>query len=320
MSISVVDVKEAAERVRKYVRKTPLDYSPALSEMFGAEVYLKLENLQKTGSFKLRGAANKLQLLSEEEKEAGAITASAGNHAQGVAFMAKELGVDTLIVIPESAPQTKIDNTKRYGVNVLVQGKDYDDSERIAHRIEKETGRTYIHAFDDPAIWAGQGTVALEVLDEMDDLDMIIVPVGGGGLMTGVGTAVKGVNPDIQVVGVQPEVSKLWYESFHQKRYVDEPYGDSWADGLTGEISESMVDGFIKVVDDMAIIDEESIKKAIYFMIEKHHLIVEGSGTAGIAAVMSGKIDIRGKKVAIILTGSNLDTKRVKTVLDEFVK
>ncbi len=320
MAIKLIDVMGAEKRISKYIQRTPMEYSPKLSAELDAEIYLKLECRQTTGSFKLRGAANKLLQLTEEEKAAGAVTASAGNHAQGVAYMSRELQLDTTIVIPESAPLTKIENTKRFGVNVVVQGKDYDDSERIAHELEKESGRTYVHAFDDPMIMAGQGTVGLEMLEDVSDLDVVIVPVGGGGLMTGVATAVKGINPAAKVVGVQPEVSKPWYEAFHQKKYVLEEFGDSWADGLTGDISPSMIDDFNAVVDDMVLVDEEAIQAAIYYMIDKHHQIVEGSGVAGIAALQSGKIDVKGKKVGIVVTGSNLDTKRVKIIVDKYMK
>lgn len=320
MSIKLTDVFGAKKRISPFVRQTPFDYSPKLSEALQSEIYLKLESSQITGSFKLRGAANKILQLTEAEKAAGIITASAGNHAQGVAYIARALQVDAVIVIPETAPETKIENTKRYGVTVVVKGKDYDESEAIAYELQKETGRTYIHAFDDPMIMAGQGTIALEMLQEVSDLDAIIVPVGGGGLMTGVASAVKGINPDIKVIGVQPEVSKPWFEAFHQKKYVQEIFGDSWADGLTGDISPTMVDDFNKVVDDVVLIDEESIQQAIFYMIDKHHLIVEGSGVAGIAALMSDKIDAKGKKIGVVVTGSNFDTKRVKAIVDKYVK
>ena len=320
MAISLKDVMGAEKRIENYVSRTPLEYTANLSEMLGAEIYLKMESRQKTGSFKLRGAANKLLQLTDEEKAAGAITASAGNHAQGVAYMSRELKLDTIIVIPENAPQTKIENTRRYGVNVIVRGKDYDDSERIAHELERESGRTYIHAFDDPMIMAGQGTVGLEMIEEKSDLDMVIVPVGGGGLMTGVASAIKGIDSSIRVVGVQPETSKPWYEAFHQKKYVQTQIGDSWADGLTGDIAPSMIEDFNGVVDDMVTIDEESIKQAIFYLIDKHHQIVEGSGAAGIAALLSGKIDVKGKKVGIVVTGSNLDTKRVKYIVDRYAE
>lgn len=320
MLIQLTDILGARKRIDSFIRKTPFEYSPKLSESLNAEVYLKLESCQITGSFKLRGAANKILQLTKEEKSAGIITASAGNHAQGVAYMAKALNVDTVIVIPESAPETKIENTKRYGVTVIVKGKDYDDSERIAHEMEKQTGRTYIHAYDDPMIMAGQGTVGLEMLQEESNLDMVIVPVGGGGLMTGVATAVKGINPNIKVIGVQPQVSKPWFEAFYQKKYIKEVFGDSWADGLTGDINATMIDDFNAVVDDMVLVDEESIQQSIFYMIDKHHLIVEGSGVAGIAALASGKIEAKGKKVGIVVTGSNFDTKRVKIIVDKYVK
>ncbi len=320
MSVQLKDILSAENRIEKYIRETPFVYSPVISEEKEAQIYLKLESCQATGSFKLRGATNKILQLTNEEKARGIITASAGNHAQGVAFIANKLGIDTVIVIPESAPMTKIENTRRYGVQVVVRGTDYDDSERIAHELEKESGRIYIHAFDDPMIIAGQGTVGLEMLQEISDLDMVLVPVGGGGLMTGVASAIKGVNPNISVVGIQPAVSKPWYEAFHQKKYVKESFGDSWADGLTGDISPAMINDFNAVVDEMLLVDEESIQQAIYYFIDKHHQIVEGSGAVGIAALLSDKLDIKGKKVGIVVTGSNFDTHRVKSIVNKYME
>lgn len=317
MKITFQDILKARIKVEQVVRRTPLEYSPKLSELTGGQIYLKLESLQKTGSFKLRGAANKISTLTQEERARGIITASAGNHAQGVAYVARELGVSAMIVIPENAPVTKIENTKRLGAQVVVRGKDYDDSERIAHQLEQETKRVYIHAFKDPYIMAGQGTVGYEMMEEQPELDLVLVPVGGGGLITGVATAVKAMNPAAKVVGIQPESSRPWYEAFRQKRYVPLEIGDSWADGLTGDISEDMIEDFNSLVDDMLCLDESSIRRGIYFMLDQHHMVVEGSGAVGVSVLLDGKLDVRGKKVGVVISGSNFDTQRIKTVIEE---
>lgn len=318
MKITFRDILEARTNVGRVARKTPFAYAAELSERTGGEVYLKLESQQITGSFKLRGASNKISRLTEEERARGIVTASAGNHAQGVAYVSRALGVDALIVIPENAPQTKIKNTRRLGAQVMVKGKDYDDSARIAHELEKETGRIYVHAFEDPYIMAGQGTLGYEMMEAHPDLDIVLVPVGGGGLMTGVATAVHAMNPATRVIGIQPETSRPWYEAFKQKRFVDIEIGDSWADGLTGEASEAMVEDFIQIVDDMYALDEESIQRGIYYLADQEHLIVEGSGAVGISLLLDGKLDIRGKKVGIVVTGGNLDTAMLRTVLETY--
>lgn len=318
--INFNDILEAKKRVDKMVRKTPFEYSPVLSEQMEAEVYLKMECLQIAGSFKLRGASNKISLLTKEEKEKGIITASAGNHAQGVAYVARELGVNALIVIPENAPATKIENTKRFGAEVKVTGKDFDACEAAAHRLEKETGRTFVHAFDDADIMAGQGTLGFDMMEEHPDLDIVLVPVGGGGLITGIGTAVKAMNPKTKVIGIQPETSKPWCEAFKQKRYVATEIGDSLADGLPGDIIDpEMIEGFNAVVDDMIALDEEPIARAMYFMADKHQQIVEGAGAVGVAALLDGKLDVRGKKVGIVITGKNADTKTMEKVLGKYI-
>lgn len=318
--ITFKDVLEAKKRVDGIIRKTPFEYSPVLSEKLGAEIYLKMESLQVGGSFKIRGAFNKISLLSDEELEKGIITASAGNHAQGVGYVARDKGVNALICIPENAPQTKIENTKRYGVEVMVAGKDFDACEAIAHEVEKETGRTFVHAFDDPDTMAGQGTIGIDMMEEQPDLDIVMVPVGGGGLMTGVGTAVKAMNPNVKVVGIQPETSKPWCEAFWQKKYVKCDIGDSLADGLTGEIIDhEMIEGFNAVVDEMIAIGEDSIAEGMFYMLDKHHQIVEGSGAAGIAALLEGKLDVKGKKVGIVVTGSGADMKTINEVIEKYL-
>jgi threonine dehydratase len=313
--VKLLDIIKAKDNIKNVIRETPLVYSPVLSDYGKGSVYLKLECHQKTGSFKLRGAANKMKSLSTEEKEKGVITASAGNHAQGVAFIARELGVDATIIIPENAPLTKIENTKRYGVNVVVEGKDYDESEKIAHLIEKEKDKTFVHPYSDPFTIAGQGTVGLEMIMSNPELDTIIVPAGGGGLITGIATAAKAINPNIRIIGVQPENSPVWYESFKNKKHMDVEYSDSLADGLVGEISESMVDDFVKLVDEVVLVSEDAIRNSIKWLMENHHIIAEGSSVVGLAAIQEEKINIEGKNVGIVISGSNIDLQVIAEIL-----
>ncbi|WP_130863484.1 threonine ammonia-lyase [Bacilliculturomica massiliensis] len=318
--ITFNDILEAKKRVDGIIRKTPFEYSQDLSEMFDAEIYLKMEFQQRSGSFKLRGATNKISLLSETELEKGIIAASSGNHSQAVGYVAREMGIDALIVLPENAPVTKIERTKRYGAAVKVAGRDFDACEAVAHEIERETGRTFVHAFADPDTMAGQGTLGFDMMEEHPDLDMVLVPVGGGGLMTGVGTAVKAMNPNTRVIGIQTETSKPWVEAFRHKKYVKVSIEDSLADGLPGDIIEpEMIEGFNAVVDHMIAVDEEPIAEAIFFMLDKHHQVVEGSGVVGIAALLSGKLDVKGKKVGIALTGCSCDMKTLKEIINKYV-
>lgn len=318
MNISLLDIIKAKEIMKSVAKETPFEFSPVLSESSKGEVFLKLENLQRTGSFKIRGAMNKISSLTKEEIKKGIVTASAGNHAQGVAYVSKMLGIHATIVIPESAPLTKIENTKRYGVEVVLKGKDYDDSERIAHEIEKDFGKTYVHAFNDPYIIAGQGTVGYEMLIEQPDLDMILVPAGGGGLISGIARAAKFINPSIKVIGIQPQTSPPWYAAHKNKKYVKVDMYDSLADGLTGDIYPDMVEDFNKYVDDVILVDEDAIGKALYWLIKHHHQIAEGSSVVGIAAILDKRINVEGKKVGVVVTGSNIDSEKIKHILNKY--
>lgn len=318
MEIKLIDILKASDNIKGIVRKTPLEYSYHLSKLTDANIYLKLENQQKTGSFKLRGATNKIKSLTKEEMKKGVVTASAGNHAQGVAYVSNMLDIDAKIVVPTTAPKTKIESTKRLGANVIVHGKDYDGSEEYAYEIEKNEDRTFVHAFNDPKIIAGQGTIGLELLDDNKDLDIVLVPAGGGGLISGIARACKYIKPDIKIIAIQPEVSKPWYEAFKNKKYTKIEMFDSLADGLVGDIHADMVDDFNKYVDDVVLVSEDSIKKALYYLIDKHHQIAEGSSVVGIAALLDNKIDVKGKNIATIITGCNIDTIKVKEIINEY--
>jgi len=318
MNINLKTILEAHQKMQGIVKRTPFDLSPLLSERFGAKVYLKCENYQTTGSFKLRGAVNKMLTLTSEEKARGVVTASAGNHAQGVAYVAQKLGIDAKTVIPKNGSKTKIENTKRMGANVVIAGEDYDGSEAKAWEISSAEGRTYVHAFNDPHIWAGQGTVGLEMLQDIPDLDLILVPAGGGGLIRGVAEAVKAINPSIKVYGIQPETSTPWYTSFKKGCYTHVEMFDSLADGLTGDIAPEMVPHVVSMIDDVFLVTENEIAQAMYWLIKHQHMLVEGSASVGVALLLENKLDIANKKVGIILTGCNVDAAIVKNILNEY--
>lgn len=318
LQISFRDIVKAHKRVASEIVKTPLIQSLPLSNLAEAEVWLKLECLQKTGSFKLRGSLNKIASLTEAELQAGVITASAGNHAQGVAYASSLKGISALIVVPKTAPETKKAGIKRYGAELVVYGDNYDEAEAHAYLLAKETGRTFVHAFEDNEIIAGQGTVALEALLEEPDFDAIVVPAGGGGLICGIAIAAKAINPDIKVYGIQTHASPPWYYSFRQGRLADVEYSDSLADGLHGGISQGNLDLALNIVDDFLLVEEAEVAKAMYWMAKEHHYMVEGSGAVGIAALQNGYFpQLKGKKVLTIISGSNVDAGKLAKIIKE---
>jgi threonine dehydratase len=276
-----------------------------------------MENLQKTGSFKPRGALNKIFSLHTDEKQNGVITASAGNHAQGVALAANLVGTSALIVVPEKAPETKKEGIRQLGAELVIHGSNYDEAEDYANQLAETTGRTYIHAYEDPYIIAGQGTVGLEALLDHPDFDIILVPSGGGGLICGVAVVAKTINPKIKVIGVQSHASPPWYYSFKEKRMVDVEYKDSLADGLHGAIGEENLKLALKYVDDFVLVEEKEIAEAMCWMATQHHYMIEGSAAVGIAALLYNRVDVSGKKVLNIITGGNVDAKRLATLLSK---
>ncbi|MEJ8543744.1 threonine ammonia-lyase [Brevibacillus borstelensis] len=319
LSVSFFDIVKAHKDLQGKVTKTQLLRSDALSGAAGADVWLKLECLQKTGSFKVRGALNKIASLSEVELAKGVITASAGNHAQGVAYAASLKGVSALIVVPKTAPETKKAGIKKYGAELVVYGDNYDEAEAHAYRLAEETGRTFVHAFEDDQIIAGQGTVGLEALLEEPDFDMIVVPAGGGGLICGIATAAKSINPSIKVIGIQTHASPPWYYSFRAGRLVDVEYSDSLADGLHGGITQGNLELALKIVDDILLVEEEHVAQAMHWLAKEHHLMVEGSGAVGVAALLQGAVPgIAGKKVLTIVSGSNVDAGKLAKLIARY--
>jgi threonine dehydratase len=315
--IELGDVLEARERVRETARHTPLEYSHTYSEMTGAEVYLKLENLQRTGAFKIRGATNRIATLPEEDEEAGVVTASAGNHAQGVALAASRVGVDSTIVMPENAPISKIKATRSYGGDVVLHGADYDEAAERAHEIEREEGRTYVHAFDDPMVMAGQGTIGLEILDDLDSFDTVAVGIGGGGLISGIATAIKGRRPDVRVVGVQAEGASSAAQSLQKGDVYELESVDTIADGIaTRRIGDRTFEVIQDRVDEVVTVSDREIAMAVTYLLERSKTLVEGAGAVPLAAVLTEAFDYDdGEVIVPCLCGGNIDLNTMTTVV-----
>ena len=314
--VTMDHIKTAEKRLHGVVHHTPLDFSSTFSAMSGAEIYLKLENLQKTGSFKIRGAYNKVQSLSPKEREKGVIAASAGNHAQGVAYGAHQAGIESTIVMPEAAPLAKIVATRGYGADVVLCGEIYDEAFLKAQEIEKKTGKTYIHAFDDAAVIAGQGTIGLEILKDLPDVSAIVVPVGGGGLIAGIATAVKTLAPQVKIYGVQAEGAPSMQLSYWQHAKTVSNKAVTVADGIAvkepGDLTFRIVEDF---VDDIVTVDDEAIVKAILLMLERSKMMVEGAGAVSLAAVLQKKLPLYGKIVSVI-SGGNIDVNFISRIIE----
>ncbi|GGI99965.1 threonine ammonia-lyase [Halobellus salinus] len=314
--ISLSDVEAARDRIDDVVRRTPLEYSGAFSDITGADVRLKLENFQRTGAFKLRGATNRIATLSAAEREAGVVTASAGNHAQGVALAATRSGVDATIVMPEHAPISKVKATERYGGRAVLHGADYDEAQAKAHEIEREENRTYVHAFDDDAVMAGQGTLGLEIVDECPEVDAVVVPVGGGGLISGVATAVT-AETDARVIGVQAEGAASLPESLRSGEIHERDAVNTIADGIaTRKVGDRPFAVIETRVDEVVTVSDEEIAVAMTYLLERSKTLVEGAGAAPMAALLFEAFDYdAGETIVPALCGGNIDTNQLTTVL-----
>ncbi|MFH2110633.1 MAG: threonine/serine dehydratase [Candidatus Bathyarchaeota archaeon] len=314
--ISLKDVYSARKRVQVWARRTPMELSRPFSKLCGGEVWLKLENYQVTGSFKIRGATNKLLSLSEEERRRGVVTSSSGNHAQGVAYAARELGVEATVVVPELTPKVKIDAIRGYGVNLIVEGREYMDSERLARRLERDEGLTFVSPYNDLDLIKGQATVALEMVEDQPDLDVILVPVGGGGLASGVVSVFKQAT-DATVIGVQSVASPVMYECIRKGHIHDVPLMDSYAEGLHGGLEEGSVTYEIcrDLIDSWIILEEDAILDAIGFMLHSHHMLVEGAAAVGPAAIMAKPGLFKGKKVGVVVSGGNLSEDILRKIV-----
>ncbi|MUW15796.1 threonine ammonia-lyase [Halorubrum sp. CBA1125] len=315
--ISLADVRDARERIDGVARHTPLERSRTFSEMSGADIHLKLENFQRTGAFKIRGAMNRIATLSAAEREAGVVTASAGNHAQGVALAADRAGVDATVVMPKFAPVSKVKATRGYGASVRLEGVDYDEAQAYAHRLEREEGLTYVHAFDDPAVMAGQGTIGLEIVDDCPDLDTVVVPIGGGGLISGIAVAVKEQLPDVRVVGVQAEGAASAAKSLEAGERVEIDSVDTIADGIaTRSVGERPLAVMSEYVDEVVAVDDREIALALTLLLERAKTLVEGAGAVALAAVLSDAFDYADDETIVAaLCGGNIDLNRLGTVI-----
>lgn len=315
-SVTLKDVEEAAKRLASVVHKTPLESNHTFSTIAGHEVLLKLENMQRTGSFKVRGASNCIQTLSPEKKACGVITASAGNHAQGVALGATKAGIKSTIVMPEGAPLAKIEATRGYGAEVVLAGSVYDEAYAEALRIQKETGATFVHAYDNPAVIAGQGTIGLEILEQCLDIKSIVVPVGGGGLLAGVAVAVKAAAPHVKVYGVQATGAPAMYLSKHAGKWVETPEAHTIADGIAvkqpGKITFQLIQ---KYVDDIVVVKDDDIAATILLLMERAKMIAEGAGAISLAGILHGNLPNVGKTAAVI-SGGNIDVNMISRVIE----
>ncbi len=311
-SVTIADIWEAHKLLKPRLHHTPLTASRTLSELTGADVYLKAENMQRSGSFKVRGASYKLSRLSEQERSHGVIAASAGNHAQGVAIAAAQYGIPCTIVMPETAPLAKVMATQGYGSSVVLHGFTYDDAYAHCLKLQEESGAAFIHAFDDPDVIAGQGTLGLEMLSDLPDADAMIVPIGGGGLMSGIAIAARALRPDITIIGVQAAGAPSFRSSLDAGELRTSTTIATIADGIAvkrpGELTFSIIQ---RLVDDVVLVNDEAIIAAVLFLMERCKMLVEGAGAVGVAALLSGAVNLAGKKVLVPLTGGNIDINLV---------
>ena len=305
--VDVQLVREAAARLDGVLQPTPVESSRALSEIVGAEVVLKCENLQRTGSFKLRGAYNRIAQLSDDERSRGVVCASAGNHAQGVALAARLQGVDAVVFMPAQAPLPKVDATTGYGATVRLEGESFDEALHAAQAHAEESGRVFIHPFDHADIIAGQGTLGLELLDQVDGMHTVIVPIGGGGLISGTAVALRAARPDLRIIGVQAAGSASMPASLHEGRPTSLPSVDTIADGIAvkrpGELTLAHVR---ELVDEVVTVDDDQLARAVVLLLERAKLVVEPSGAAAVAALLAERVDAHDTTVAV-LSGGNID-------------
>jgi threonine dehydratase len=316
--VTLQDVQTALGRIRDRICLTPCARSETLSKLTGTAAYLKLENLQMTGAYKERGALNKLLVLSPAERERGLIAASAGNHAQGVAYHGGRLGVTTTIVMPETTPIMKVANTRAHGARVMLHGSNYDEAYAEARRLEHAEGLTFVHPFDDPAIIAGQGTIGLELLEQVPDLDAVLVPVGGGGLASGIATALKTARPGIRVVGVETELLPCMLAAIEAGHPVTLEPNTTLADGIAVKRAGDLTYEHVRrYVDEIVTVSEEEIASAILFLLEKEKTVVEGAGAVPVAALMQRKVrGIEGKRVVSIISGGNIDVNLIARIIE----
>ena len=316
--VTLPDIQAAQETIHEAIALTPCRYSGFLSRLTGADVHLKLENLQNTGSFKIRGAFNKLSALTAGERSRGVIAASAGNHAQGVARAAQQLGMYATILMPEPTPITKVEATKSAGAEVILQGETFDDAMGLAQSLAHERGLTMIHPFDDPAVIAGQGTVGLEMLDQLPELGAVVVPIGGGGLISGIAIALKEQRPTIRVIGVQAEQAASAVLSRQAGHVVELTGIKTIADGIAvkrvGHLTFPIIERY---VDDLVTVNDDDIAAAILIYMERSRVVVEGAGAASLAALISRKVNLNGTCTGVVVSGGNIDVQMVAKIIEK---
>ena len=307
---------KAKEKLSKVLLKTSLIQSPIFSKEAGNEVYIKPENLQKTGSFKIRGAYNKITNLSDEEKKKGVIASSAGNHAQGVAYGAKESGIKAVIVMPKSTPLIKVESTKQYGAEVVLHGDVYDDAFKKAKELEEKEGYIFVHPFDDEDVIHGQGTIALEILEELPETDIILVPIGGGGLISGIACAAKILKPEIKIIGVEPDGAASAYEAIKEDKVVELKEANTIADGTAvKKIGNTTFEYIKKYVDEIITVSDYELMESFLLLVEKHKIIAENSGILSLAALK--KLKEKNKKVVSVVSGGNIDVLMISSMINK---
>ena len=316
--ISIEMIQQARQRLKDRIYTTPCAWSENLSRACGCELYLKLENLQVTGSFKDRGALNKLLSLSDAEKESGIIAASAGNHAQGVAHAARLLGISATIVMPETTPLAKIRGTRELGAEIILHGGGYDEAYDKACELQQQHGYTLVHAFNDPLVIAGQGTIGLEIIEQLPEVEMVVVPVGGGGLISGIATAMNSLKPGLEIIGVEAERMAAMKRSVAAGKVTKLPMANTLADGISvarvGELTLPIVQN---LVSDIVTVSEEEIASGVMTLLEREKSLAEGAGAAGFAALLHRRIpNMDGKKVVAVISGGNIDLTRLSHIID----
>ncbi len=317
IDLQLSHIEDAAKRLANTIHKTSLDKSTTFSDMTGGEIYLKFENQQKTGSFKIRGASNKIASLVEKGEIKCAVASSAGNHAQGTAYASKVHGIPSIICMPKSTPIAKVEATKGYGAKVVLHGDCYDDAYNKAIEIAKEEGATFIHPFDDLEVMAGQGTIGIEILEALPTVDTILVPAGGGGLLAGVAVCIKQINPRVKVIGVQAEGSPAVAKSFKEKKHVETENSVTIADGIAVKNPGiNTIELINKYADDVVTVTDAEISSAILMLMERTKQLVEPAGATTLAAVLSGKVDVRDKKTVCVLSGGNIDVSFITRIIE----
>lgn len=317
--VDLKDIMRAKRTINGFVDRTSFALAKKLSRKFDAQIYLKKENLQRTGAYKIRGAYNMISNLSDEQKSHGVIAASAGNHAQGVAISAKEFDIRAVIVMPEATPLLKVSGTKDLGAEVILKGDNFDEAYSYALEYAKENNLTFVHPFDNEYVQAGQGTIALEMFEDVEDLDYIVIPVGGGGMISGVASCAKQINPNIKIIAVSSKGAPAMYESFKAKKPINSKYVKTIADGISvRDTSPITLKHILDTVDEFVQVDDEEIASAVLFLLEEQKLVVEGAGAVGVAALMSEKFKFKkNDKIGIILSGGNIDVQMLNIIIEK---